>query len=146
MDDVVATFRRFNRFYTQFVGALDANFLGTGMSLAEARLLFEIANRPSPLAADLQAGLEMDPGFASRVLRRFEERGWIERGRDRADGRRRPIELTPAGREVFGTLDRTQRKEVETVLARLDEPGRARLASALACCQSLLEGQYPPAF
>ena len=46
MEDAdVTAIRRFNRFYTQTIGALDARFLGTEASLPEARLLFEIATR-----------------------------------------------------------------------------------------------------
>jgi hypothetical protein len=50
MDDALATVRGFNRFYTKFVGALDPDFLGAGMSLPEARVLFEMptGRRRSP--------------------------------------------------------------------------------------------------
>jgi DNA-binding MarR family transcriptional regulator/GNAT superfamily N-acetyltransferase len=146
MDDAVATVRKFNRFFTQFVGALDANFLGTGMSLAEARLLFEIASAQAPLASDLEQALGMDPGFVSRVVARFEARGWVERGRDSADARRRPISLTSAGRATFNALDEKQRAEVEAVLLRLDGPARARLSAALTASEMLLQRDRPPAF
>jgi hypothetical protein len=36
MEQDVQAVRRFNRFFTQMVGALDANFLDTGMTLAKA--------------------------------------------------------------------------------------------------------------
>ena len=51
VDDAVASVRRFSRFYTRFVGALNNDFLDTGMTLAEARLLFEIrtARRVLPM-------------------------------------------------------------------------------------------------
>ena len=146
MDTAVATVRRFNRFFTRFVGALDANFLGTGMSLAEARLLFEIANAEAPLASDLEQALGMDPGFVSRILARFEARGWVERLRDTSDARRRPMSLTSAGRAAFEMLDEKQRAEVEAILLRLDEPARARLSAALTVSAMLLQGHRPPAF
>src|SRR4051812_40994551 len=93
MDDVVAAVRGFTRFYTRFVGALDAHYLDSDLSLAEARLLYEIANRDAPLAAELQAELGLDAGYVSRMLRRFQAEGWIVRARG-ADARRRPISLT----------------------------------------------------
>lgn len=144
MNDAIAAVRRFNRFFTRFVGALDADFLDTGLSLAEARILFEIAHRAPCGATELQDALELDAGFLSRVLRRFEERRWIERQRVEDDGRRRSILLTPAGRAQFETLDTRQRGEVETVLARLDEPRRGRLVAALGAAQELLAGNEPP--
>ena len=72
--------RRFNRFYTRRVGALNARFLGTELTLPEARLLFEIVQGDKPLASYLQRGLGMDGGYVSRVLARFEARGYIDLG------------------------------------------------------------------
>ena len=83
--DELETVRAFNRFYTRRVGALTPHFLGSGMALPEARLLFEIAQTERALAADLGASLGMDAGYLSRVLARFEARGWIERGRAEGD-------------------------------------------------------------
>jgi hypothetical protein len=37
-----ATLRHFNRTYTQRIGLLEESFLGMGMPLAAARLVFEI--------------------------------------------------------------------------------------------------------
>ena len=81
MDDAVAALRAFNRFYTRFVGALDSHYMETDLSLVEARLLYEIATREKALAAELQSELGLDAGYASRLLRRFQLRGWMSRGR-----------------------------------------------------------------
>src|SRR3954452_18599138 len=93
MDEAIAAMRAFTRFYPLFVGALDAHYMDSDLSLAEARLLYEIANRETPLAIELQAELGLDAGYVSRILRRFHAEGWIARGRA-ADARRRPISLT----------------------------------------------------
>src|SRR3954468_2285021 len=114
MDDAITAVRAFTRFYTRFytrfVGALDAHYMDSDLSLAEARLLYEIANREAPLAAELQADLGLDPGYVSRILRRFQAEGWIERGRG-ADARQRPISLTEEGRRVFEALDARTRAQ-----------------------------------
>lgn len=149
MTDLVSAVRGFNRFFTVHVGALNPDFLGAGMTLAEARLLFEIAHSRSgaegPLAAELQAILVMDAGFVSRMLRRFEQRGWIARPRAEGDARRRPISLLPAGRAAFETLDRRQREQVETTLERLSPSQRLDLASALTTARLLMgDGRTTP--
>jgi DNA-binding MarR family transcriptional regulator/GNAT superfamily N-acetyltransferase len=141
MKDAIAAVRRFNRFFTQFVGALDANFLDTGMSLAEARILFEAAQREPCFADDLQTALDLDSGFISRVLSRFENRRWIKRDRVDHDGRRRSIRLTQRGRQEFERLNSRQRDEVEAILRRLDSPGRRRLAGSLEAARNLLEAK-----
>ncbi|HWI87478.1 MAG TPA: bifunctional helix-turn-helix transcriptional regulator/GNAT family N-acetyltransferase [Sphingomonas sp.] len=139
MEDAIATVRGFNRFYTRFVGALNARFLGSDLSLAETRLLFEIAHRAPLLATELQSSLGMDAGFVSRVLARFEARGWIERSRGVGDARRRSIALTAAGRESFTAIDARQRAEVVAMLDRLDAMHRADLCALLRSTQSLLD-------
>jgi DNA-binding MarR family transcriptional regulator/GNAT superfamily N-acetyltransferase len=151
MDDALATVRGFNRFYTQFVGALDPDFLGTEMSLPEARVLFEIAQRAmpaaeEPVAADIQAALDMDAGYLSRVLARFEARGWLTRAPAPGDARRRAIALTPAGRVQFDLLDQRQRAKVEAVLERLTRYQRGELVAALKTARALLAASTGRAF
>jgi DNA-binding MarR family transcriptional regulator/GNAT superfamily N-acetyltransferase len=145
MEDALASVRGFNRFYTQFVGALDPDFLGAGMSLPDARVLFEIAQRAGPggtepVAADIQTALGMDAGYLSRVLARFQARGWITRAPVESDGRRRSIALTHAGREAFEILDGRQRAKVEAVLDRLTASQRADLVASLKTARTLLAG------
>ena len=142
----MASVRRFNRFFTAFVGALDDDFLKTGMTLAEARILSEIAQRKQCFADDVQKTLSLDAGFVSRVLRRFEGRRWIRRARLDSDGRRRLIQLTTEGRRQFERLDGRQRGVVEQHLSRLDGPARRRLITALEAARDLLEAKERTAF
>jgi len=137
--NTIAAVRSFNRFYTKHVGALDQHFLGSDITLAEARLLFEIANAQAPVAADLQAALGMDAGFVSRVLTRFESRGWVARGQAEADARRRPITLSPAGQAAINALDQRQRDAVSTMLDRLKPSQQADLVAALGTVRALLD-------
>jgi DNA-binding MarR family transcriptional regulator/GNAT superfamily N-acetyltransferase len=139
MEDAVAALRAFNRFHTRFSGALDAHYLDSDLSLAEARLLYELAHRAAPLAAELQAELGLDAGYVSRMLRRFQATGWISRSRGE-DGRRRPIALTGAGRAKFAALDETTRRQVAGRLQPLSATDQARLVEALAAVRTLLGG------
>jgi hypothetical protein len=67
MEEVIAALRSFNRFFTQFVGALDPDFLGSGLTLAEARLLFEIAHSDSPrvMSADCSGASPSEAGSSA---------------------------------------------------------------------------------
>jgi DNA-binding MarR family transcriptional regulator/N-acetylglutamate synthase-like GNAT family acetyltransferase len=143
MDDAVAALRAFNRFHTRSVGALGAHFLDSDLSLTEARLLYEIATREAPLAAGLGAELGLDAGYVSRMLRRFEGRGWIARGRGE-DARSRPIGLTAAGRAAFAALDERTRADVARRIERLGAGDRATLVAALAAVTGLLSGGEAP--
>lgn len=143
MTDPVAAVRAFNRFYTRFAGVLDAHYMDTELSLAEARLLYEIARRDAPVASELQAELGLDAGYVSRMLRRFQAKGWIARGRG-SDARRRPIALTDAGRAMFDALDARTRAATAARIEGLTNGDRETLIAALAAVTGLLSGKETP--
>lgn len=143
MTDAVAAVRAFNRFYMRFAGALDAHYMASELSLAEARLLYEIAHRDAPVATDLQAVLGLDAGYVSRMLRRFQAKGWIARGRG-SDARRRPITLTDEGRAMFAALDARTRAATEARIEGLTGGDRETLVAALAAVTGLLSGKEAP--
>ncbi|MFE7406694.1 GNAT family N-acetyltransferase [Isoptericola sp. NPDC057559] len=129
--DEVAVVRRFNRSYTQRVGALEDSFLGTGMPLGTARLLFEIGTEPGT-TRDLRARLGLDSGYLSRLLRRLETDGLVAVVPDPDDRRRRRVDLTAAGRRAWADLERRSVDRARDLVAPLTARQRARLAAALA--------------
>ena len=139
MDQAIDALRRFNRFYTRHVGALDASFLSSDLSLPEARVLYEIATRSPAIASAIGVELAMDAGYLSRVLRRFATRGWVERGRG-DDARHRPIQLTAAGRATFEALDARQYARVAAALAPLSPIDGDALIGALKTVETMLGG------
>lgn len=136
--DVIAV-RRFNRFYTQMIGALDARFLGTDASLPEARLLFEIATREPVTASMLQDVLGMDAGYLSRMIARFQRRGWVVRVVRENDARARDLRLTEAGRDAFAIIDGRQRAAVSDLLDEVPGTSRRDLVEALTRARLLLD-------
>lgn len=139
MDNAANSVRAFNRFFTRLVGAFDPKFLGTSLTLGEARLLYELAHASDPLAADLCAALGIDAGHVSRVLRRFEGRGWIRRGTGPQDARQRPITLTEEGWRMFRDLEGSrQRKAVVAALDGLAADQQRDLVGALNLSRVLL--------
>ena len=138
-DPDITAIRRFNRFYTQTIGALDSRFLGTEASLPEARLLFEIATREPVTASVLQDALGMDAGYLSRMIARFAARGWIVRARRDDDARSHDLHLTEAGRDAFAVIDQRQSGAVGDLLGTVAGQARRDLVEALTRARLLLD-------
>src|SRR5689334_9565403 len=125
--------RRFNRTYTQRIGALDESFLGLGVPLGLARLVFEVGTDPSGTTVlDLRTRLGLDSGHLARQLRSLEERGLVEVRPDPADRRRRVVTLTRKGAAMRRRLDDRSEDLAARLVEPLTERQRDRLTDALA--------------
>jgi DNA-binding MarR family transcriptional regulator/N-acetylglutamate synthase-like GNAT family acetyltransferase len=136
--DRVAAVRRFNRFYTRRIGVLQEGFLKSPFSLAEVRVLYELAHRQHTTATELARELDLDPGYLSRILQRFFRRGLLDRQRSERDGRESLLSLNAAGRQAFQPLETSQSDEIAALLAQLDEPQQQRLVKAMGTVERLL--------
>lgn len=140
LDQRIESVRRFNRFYTQRIGALREGLLESDFSLTEARVLYELAHRKEPAASELARDLGLDPGYLSRILRRFKQHGLIDRNPSEADGRRTLLALTPDGRRAFAPLDARSRAEAGAMLKGLSEVDQRRTVEAMSTIESALGG------
>src|SRR3954451_3383847 len=106
MDEgMVAQVRRFNRVVTQRVRALDDRYLARDRPLGEARLLWQIGNDGCDVRS-LRAQLDLDSGYASRMLRSLEAAGLVTVEPGERDRRVRTARLTRAGLAERAVLDR----------------------------------------
>ena len=138
--------RRFNRFYTRRIGVLRPALYASRYSLAEVRVLYELAHADRPVTASaLAAALELDPGYLSRILRSFAARGYMRRTRSEQDGRERPLTMTEAGRRAFAPLDRASAVEVGELLAPLSDEAQARVTVAMRTIEDALSERAQPA-
>lgn len=133
-----AAIRRFTRFYTRLIGVLRKGVSSSPFSLAELRVLDEIANNEGPTAAGISRNLGLDPGYLSRMLGRFEQRGLIVRTLSGADARQSHLALTKSGLATFQPLDERAQRELGALLTGLAPRDQARLVSAMETIESLL--------
>ncbi len=134
----VQAIRRFNRFYTKQIGVLRQGFLGSPFSLAEGRVLFEIARAAQATASDVSKALGLDPAYVSRVLRSFDQRGLVRRTRSTADARRAHLALTRSGRAALEQLNRQADADVGAMVRRLPANDRRRLVAAMQTIERVL--------
>lgn len=137
MTTETAVLRRFNRGYTQRIGALEDSFLGVGLPLGSARLLFEIGSEPGSIH-DLRTRLDLDSGYLSRLLRGLERKGYVAVRPDPSDRRRRLLGLTPSGRDLWLELEQRSEDRAHRILDPLTQRQRDRLNDALATADLLV--------
>lgn len=143
-----AAFRHFNRFYTRFIGTVTDRFLRTPYSLAEGRVLYELATRDKPRAKDIAESLAMDAGYLSRILTKQEKAGLVKRRTSKADSRAADLLLTPKGRAVFRLLNQRSEKQARAILTRMPAPARAQFIGAMRRIEAVVlrEDPAPPSW
>jgi DNA-binding MarR family transcriptional regulator/GNAT superfamily N-acetyltransferase len=134
----VAAVRAFNRFYTRKLGVLDQQLLQSPFSLSEARVLYELAHREQPAAKEIGIELGLDPGYLSRIIQSFDEKGLITRKPLPSDRRQYRLALTAKGCQAFARLDRSSHDDVADMLATLPRGDAKRLVEAMAAIERLL--------
>lgn len=130
--------RRFHRFYTQQIGLLSEGVLNSQFSLTEIRILFELYYRDRSTATQLSHDLSLDAGYLSRILRKLQQGGHVQRTQAPEDGRQSFLSLTKKGKEVFSSLDAQQNKEVGIFLSKLSPIKQISLVKAMHIIENLL--------
>ncbi|BBD08654.1 bifunctional helix-turn-helix transcriptional regulator/GNAT family N-acetyltransferase [Desulfovibrio ferrophilus] len=140
----IEAFRRFNRFYTRILGLFSPRLMGSGQTLVEARILYELWQQPGLSSADLMRLLDMDRGQLSRVIAGLCRQGLVLKKETHAGRRAIPLNLTPQGLRVMKELDLMSSRQAEGLLSSLGAAGRKRLAQAMGEVEALLgAGAWP---
>jgi DNA-binding MarR family transcriptional regulator/GNAT superfamily N-acetyltransferase len=140
----ISDVRAFNRFYTKVIGVLQAGMHHLPYSLTEGRVLYEVAHAGAIETGELRSLLDLDAGYLSRILTKFDNDGLIVRERSSTDARKHVVRLSPAGREAFEQLDRASNEDIGRLLAGLPEDGRERLVESMRTIRDVLDPPQGP--
>ena len=130
-EETVASVRRFNRFYTRQIGVLQEGLLDSPFSLTEVRVLYELAHQQDVTATGLCAALNLDAGYLSRILRKFEKRGWIQRQPSASDRRQSLLVLTNKGAAEFLPLEERSNQHVRRMLGEMSLEAQQQLIRSM---------------
>ncbi|MBB3725013.1 MarR family winged helix-turn-helix transcriptional regulator [Nonomuraea dietziae] len=104
-----------DRFHAYVMAIMAGSF-----SLAETRVLLELAGQDGCEVRNVRQRLRFDPGHLSRVLARLDTAGLVVRERSGDDQRCLLVRLTHRGRDALGDNERT-----------LSDDDRARIIAAV---------------
>ena len=139
----IAAVRAFNRFYTRRLGMLGTGLLGTEHPLPQARVLYELGQRPATATADLRTALDLDAGYLSRLLTSLEHSGLVERRPDPHDARRQTVRLTRGGKRAYTELDARSKLEIQELLEKLTDADQRRVLAAMHALEDAWDGTPP---
>ncbi len=141
---LIDAIRGFNRFYTNVLGLLDRHLLDSDFSLSEARVLYEIGHSEHCTAKRLIEDLRVDPGYLSRIIKRFEKQGLVYRVQSAADGRLYYLYLTEQGRLTLSQLSELSDQQIAQMVNRLPLPLQQRLVQGMSMIETTLSGPAEP--
>jgi DNA-binding MarR family transcriptional regulator/GNAT superfamily N-acetyltransferase len=143
MEDDIAQVRAFSRFYTRQIGLLDEHFNHSPFTLQEGRVLHEIASRGHTTHSEIVGALRMDPGYASRLIRKLVADGLIALSPNPNDRRSASLALTRDGDAAYDGLDRASRDAVTALLEPLAPAQRQALLGAMRTIRTILGDELP---
>lgn len=133
--------RKFNRFYTNILGLLDQHMLNSEFSLSEARVLYEIGHTELCTAKRLIEELSIDPGYLSRMIKRFEKMGLTRREQSEEDGRLFYLYLTDKGEETLVRLDALSDGQIYQLISGLPMQDQQQLVAGMTSIEAALSGK-----
>lgn len=136
-EQVIRQVRNFNRFYNLFLGAVNQSVLDSPFSMAEVRVLYEIKYNEEPNASEINTKLKLDPGYLSRIVRRFEKDELLEKKRSPYDGRAFILTLTPHGERILASLEKVASQRVASLLAPMTKEEIQDLVRSMSTIETL---------
>ena len=136
--DPIASIREFNRFYTKRIGVLHGALLQHGFTLAEIRVLWEIAHRDAITSQTIANELDMDRAFVSRLLWSLKESDIVRVEPSGIDKRIKHLRLTRKGHAAIRVLEEQSSRDVQAMTARLSPANLHRLVDAMKGIEKLL--------
>lgn len=136
--DTIKKIRKFNRYYTVWLDVMNKGYLGTGFSWPESRVLFEIYLNQGINATELCEHLNMDKSYVSRMLAKFEKKGYLERELVSGSKGIKKLYLTDAGNEEARQIDWNGDKQICEKLKNMKEEDGDRLCEAMVLIENLL--------
>lgn len=134
----VRELRAFNRFYTNIIGLLDRHILNSNYSLPEVRVMFELYHNTSLTASGVIELIDIDKGYLSRILKKFEKNKLINKVSSTADKRTIFLRLTAKGKKEFETLNKASDKQVQALLKNLSQKECDELIKKISAIQKIL--------
>jgi DNA-binding MarR family transcriptional regulator/N-acetylglutamate synthase-like GNAT family acetyltransferase len=137
--EVVRNIRAFNRFYTDVIGLLDQHLLDSPYSLAEARIIYEMYHAKTITASQIMELMHIDKSYLSRLLKKLEKDGLIERKRSAEDARAVIMRLTGKGQKEFEQINKASDNQISKLIDPLSSLQQQHLTAGMSAVMETIK-------
>lgn len=130
--------RKFNRFYTSYVGALNQKYFDSDYSLADVRVLYEISESNDITAQRIANELNLDKGYLSRIIKKFINDEIIEKKAFYKDKRAHILVLTLKGEILLKSLNKIVDKQIDEKIKDFSELEKKTLVDSMLTIEHML--------
>jgi DNA-binding MarR family transcriptional regulator/N-acetylglutamate synthase-like GNAT family acetyltransferase len=123
--------RALSRELAKVSGLLSPDLLGSGLTLCEARCLFELGQTEGISVSALATTLELDLGYVSRITSHLCSGGFLSKIPDAQDRRAKNLILTEQGRRCLDSLEETTDDRLGQWLSSRPKEGAQKLLQAI---------------
>ena len=127
----IKNIREFNRFYAKLLCLFTRNALGTDFSIIEARIIGEIGRNSGCTANDISNYLNIDRGYLSRIIDKFEKADIITKTSIEGDRRKKGLWLSQKGEMSYDLLEDKSNELIENMLANLSSKELNKMINAM---------------
>lgn len=130
--------RHFNRAFARALHVFSPRALGLEYTLAEVRIIEEIALHKNCTANFLCQYLSIDKGYMSHILTRLADKGLLTRKPYSTDHRKLELCLTAEGLQLFAQIDERSNTQMRDLLQQLSPEEITTITKAMQTILQLL--------
>lgn len=134
----ISNIRDFNRRYTKLLGILNKRVFDTPLSWTEGRIILEIFFNDDKTPIEVATNLDLDKSYTSRILNRFEKKGWLQKTPSPTDSRSVRLSLTADGLQLAQKVDDRSDEQIEDLLGDLSASEQKQFYQAMTTLDQLL--------
>ena len=117
---IIKQIRQHSRQLVRELDVVNGVYLGTGYTLSQCHVLFELASHQSLSLMELAATLLLDKSNTSRTVKKLVELGLVKAERVATDSRQKRFSLTAKGEKALGSTIGLADEQVEKALDNLN--------------------------
>jgi DNA-binding MarR family transcriptional regulator len=138
LDEMIQTFEEK---FAEKSGLLDADYLNSGYTLNETRVLLELNKAENCSCLSVAKKLKIDKSYFSRIIKRFEKAGYISRQKAQDDKRSSLISLSFLGYAEAGRILELSKQRNDSLIKNLTPEQKEAVISAF---ETLERDLWPP--